>query len=206
MNRRQFLVLTGCAGGLGLAGISLAAEPAERRIVTHMPLFIGLGGAGVNFLKALPSAPEPDACRYPYITAELDRTDGNAGMPLPEDERTRILDTAMYPQHRGEVSRVIVMAGLARSGGERAIEVARRYRQAGAEVGVVATLPFRFEGRRWRKPGEQQLAALQATGCRVAIIDNAAVCAALPDSTSVRDAFAAADAQVVRAAVREAWL
>lgn len=205
MNRRQFLILSGCAGGLGLAGISFAEQPDAPRIVTHMPMFIGFGGAGVNFLRALPSAPEPDACRYPCITAELDRTDGNAGAPLPDNERARILDTALFPQLRNEVARVIVMAGLSRSGGGMAIEVARRYRQAGAEVSVVATLPFLFEGRRWRAPAERQRDALHGVGCDLVIVDNAAVCATLPDGTSLRDAYAAADAQVARAAIREAW-
>lgn len=112
----------------------------------------------------------------------------------------------MFSRHQREVSRVILMAGLSRAtGGELLAPVARRYRREGADVIAIVTLPFNFEGRRWRIVAERQLAEMLASGVRVHVIDNAAVLDELPANSTLLQAYQAVNGKVVAIAVREVW-
>lgn len=206
MQRRQFITLLGCSALLGITGLPSRSDEPPIRVVERTPLFIGLGNAGVNFVQALGEMTPADSPYWLRIVAELNRSDGESAMPLEAADRAWLVSAAMFPRHRQEVTRVILMAGLARStGGELVSEVAERYLAEGASVSIVATLPFRFEGRHWRTEAERQLARIKSCGARVVVVDNAAVIADLPDSTTLLQAYRLANQKVVDAATREAW-
>lgn len=206
MQRRQFIALLGSGAALGITGLpSLLPEP-PRRVVERMPLFVGLGNAGVNFVQALGEMTPREYQRRPRIVVEINRSDGKSALPLDEDDRAQLISAAIFSRHTREVSRVVLMASLSRSTGGAVIsEVAERYMAEGAKVSIVGTLPFRFEGSYWRSEAERQLAVVESCGCRVKVIDNAAVAAELPESTTLLQVFSLANQRVVHAAAHEAW-
>lgn len=206
MQRRQLITLLGCTAALGITGLPALEYEPPRWVVERMPLFVGLGNAGVNFVRAVAAATPRDFPVWPHIAAAINRSDGKSAMPLEAADRTRLISEAMFPHHRQEVTRVILMTGLSRStGGELVSEVAERYLAEGASVSIVATLPFRFEGRHWRTEAERQLAGIETCGARVVVVDNAAVIADLPEGTTLLQAFRLANQHVVQAAEREVW-
>lgn len=206
MNRRQFLVSLGCGAALGITGLpSLLPEPTSW-VWDRMPLFVGLGNAGENFVKALGEMVPPEYQGWPWMQIALNRQDGKSAEPLDADERTRLISSAIIEQHAREVFQVVLVAGLSRStGGELISEVAERYMAEGARVSVVATLPFAFEGRHWRTQAERQLSVVESSGAHVVVVDNAASIAALPEGTTLLQAFRLANQKVVHAAAHEAW-
>lgn len=206
MQRREFLNLLGCSAALGITGLpSVLPEPTSW-VWDRMPHFVGLGNAGVNFVDALGEMVPLEYQGWPWIQTKLNRLDGKSADPLDTDERTRLISSAIFDRHAREVFQVVLMAGLSRStGGELISEVAERYMAEGASVSIVATLPFHFEGRRWRTQAERQLAVVESTGAHVVVIDNAASIAALPEGTTLLQAFRLANEKVVHAAAHEAW-
>lgn len=206
MQRRQFITLLSCGVALGITGMPALKQEPPRRVVERMPLFVGLGNGGVNFVQALGQMTPLDSPHGPHIAAALNRSDGKSAMPMAAEDRARIVSAAMFPRHRQEVTRVVLMAGLSRStGGELLPEVAERYLADGASVSIVATLPFCFEGNQWRAKAEQQLAGIRSCGARVVVVDNADVIADLPGDTTVFHAYRLANQKVVDAATSEAW-
>lgn len=208
MHRRQFLASLGCGAALGVTGLpSLLPEPT-RWVWDRMPLFVGIGNAGVNFVNALGEMVplEYRGQGWPWIQSKHNRLDGKSAEPLDADERTRLISSAIFDRHAREVFQVVLMAGLSRStGGELISEIAERYMAEGASVSIVATLPFHFEGRHWRTHAERQLAVVESSGAHVVVIDNEASIAALPGNTTMLQAFRLANQKVVHAAAHEAW-
>lgn len=206
MRRREFLGLMGCGAGLAIAGVSVVAGrwlpgPGDR-----MPLFVGLGNAGSNFVKHLPEMVDGARGDYPFIGAAFNRDHGQSATPLGYSQRARISDAAVISRHARDVSRVVLMAGLSRAtGGELITRVAQRYREEGADVVAVVTLPFTFEGNHWRVDAERQLADLRAVGIPVRVFDNAQVLQELPPNAAMIQAYRQANSKVIQVATSAAW-
>lgn len=206
MQRREFLNLLGCSAALGITGLPFLLPEPTRWVWDRMPLFVGLGNAGVNFVKALGEMVPLEYQGRPWIQSKHNRLDGKSAEPLDEDEHARLISSAIFERHASEVFQVVLMAGLSRStGGELVSEVAERYTAEGASVSIVATLPFAFEGRHWRTEAERQLSVVESTGAQVVVVDNAASIAALPEATKLPQALRLANQKVVHAAAHEAW-
>lgn len=206
MKRRQFLVCMGSGIGLAAAGLSLAAPDVTDIQRARDPLFVGLGNGGINLLRAVSDGMGQHYSASCIICLEINRTDGRSASPLHADERHRLEHSAMFSRHKREASRVILMAGLSRAtGGELLVPVARRYQEEGADVVAVVTLPFYFEGKRWRDAAERQLADIRASRIPVHVIDNAAVVDELPANTTLLQAYRSANSKAIAVAVREAW-
>ena len=97
---------------------------------------------------------------------------------------------------------VILCVGLGGgtgSGGARL--VAELAREQGAKVGVVATLPFTFEGRRRAEQAEEALAAVQRDADLTMCFENDGMGDAVAPLAGIQDAFSAAD-QTISQAVR----
>ncbi len=162
MDRRDFL-----AGAVGAMTLAHSLRSAARQTASiHAPdrlsvRTFGVGGAGINILKEISSAPSA-------LTGDVSYLDivSATSTSVAESAATTTLEAIVVAQgnlryrsiYRGTHPRlplaidtdvVIVVAGLGGSAGSRlAPLVAQKARQAGAYVIAIGVMPFTFEGAR----------------------------------------------------------
>lgn len=203
MQRRQFITLLGYGAALGISGLQ---SGPKIRVLGRVPLFIGLGNSGLNFVRALSEIMPGEYLHFPFSSVGLNRQDGKSAEPLNTKERARLVSTAMFSSQDLEVSKVVLMASLSRAtGGELVAEIARRYMAHDVPVSIVGTLPFGFEGHYWRSLAERRLADIASRGCRVVVIDQVSIQAEFPERATIGQVVRSANQKVVQAAAREAW-
>ena len=90
---------------------------------------------------------------------------------------------------------LFLLAGLGGGTSSGALpEIARAAQASGAQVVVVATLPFGFEGRRRMAQAEESLAALRESADLLVLFENDRMAEIVSARAGVREAFAAVDA------------
>ncbi len=182
---------------------------------------VGIGGAGTHAvdrltrdgfsnveliaantdLRALSSCVTPDRI---VLGQALTRGLGAGGDP--DLGRAAALESiAQVGERLMGASLVLLLVGLGGGTGSGAAPcIAQIAREQGAQVAVLATLPFSFEGRRRREQALEALEALRQQADLVICFENDRMPSVADPSSGIEDAFAAVDsllAQSVRALV-----
>ena len=146
-----------------------------------------------------------------YETPEAGRGAGDSvlgDMVVVDHHRTRYLiplskERTFLPLDLHEGERIFLVAGLGgESGSLLATMAARQAVQRSCRVDVIGVTPFAFEGKETQLRASTTAKALTALSASYYGISNEMAAQSLPDHSSLQDAFAAIDTQVLRAATQ----
>lgn len=210
MNSDPFISLLGSDVGIVETGLVFSVDEAGDGLpgssgLMPRPVFIGVGGAGANMVYSLAYELREQLWHgKSHTLIALDRPDERRKLaPLPSEiQIAAMLACAMEPRNSGEISCVVLLAGLGGSTGGVVARVAAEYRELGVPVTAAIALPFSFEGQKRRSLAEEQLEALQANCSEVVVMDNNDL---LSLSGSMPDAFRSFNQKAADVAITAAW-
>lgn len=186
-------------------------QPAGAKTPTRIAI-VGIGGSGTRLLHRLAKKPVPEV-RYvvcdtgvrlldlspPGVTAfELRRWGYHGfGEYSPAEARQMAEESSFIRRMKGGVKNaelVILTAGMGGAIGSGASPViAQTIKETGAFVLAFVTTPFSFEWQKYRQQAAEALKHLGAHADNIVVIDNDRILQRLDKSTTIEQAFPAAD-------------